>query len=306
MKPMKIKPLNAFLATLMLLIPAAVVTAQPAYFQTMTGLHPVGYWPMHENEATLHGDIETNYGTLGTLGTGFYGDWETLNNTPIVHGQAGCIANDASETSVHFTQQSSAASTGGFTNGLVVPHTSPLTTLNPPFSVECWMNGDASGNKQADIWGQAGAIGFNGGPNLAGIRLHWANVGWVVFSYNGASGGNLLTLISYNTGISAGTWYHTVLTDDGTNITLWINGVPVGSAAQAGNYAPDSWTPLAIDNGVGGGVPFHDSMKGYIDEFAVYTNALSQNVISNHYSLGQNGSANDYYNAVTNGNPVVY
>ncbi len=303
---MKIKPLNTFLATLMLLIPAVAVTAQPVYFQTMTSLHPVGYWPMHENEATTYGDIETNYGTIGTLGTGFYGDWETLNNTPIVHGQPGCIANDASETAVHFIQQSSAASTGGFTNGLVVPHTSPLTTLNPPFSVECWMNGDASGNKQADIWGQAGAAGLNGGPNFAGIRLHWANVGWVVFSYNGASGGNLLTLISYNTGISAGTWYHTVLTDDGTNITLWINGVAVGSAAQAGNYAPDSWTPLAIDNGVGGGVPFHDSMKGYIDEFAVYTNALSQNVISNHYSIGQNGSANNYFNAITNANPVVY
>jgi hypothetical protein len=303
---MKLKSFNAVLVAAGVFIQVTAAVAQPAYYQAVTGLQPAGYWPMHEVEASPHGDIETNYGTLGTLGTGFYGDWETLNNTPIVHGQPGCIVNDSSETAVHFTQASSAASTGGFTNGLVVPHTSPLSTLNPPFSVECWMNGDASGNKQADIWGQAGASGLNGGPNYSGIRLHWGNVGWVVYSYNGASGSDLLTLISYNTGISANTWYHTVLTDDGTNITLWINGAAVGSAAQAGNYAPDSWTPLAIDNGVGGGAPFHDSMKGYIDEFAVYTNALSPAVITNHYTLGETGTAAAYSSAVGSANPVIY
>ncbi|HTV41291.1 MAG TPA: LamG-like jellyroll fold domain-containing protein [Candidatus Sulfotelmatobacter sp.] len=303
---MKIKLSIAVLAMAGVLVSVMVAPAQPAYFQAVTNLQPAGYWPMHEMEANPHGDIETNYGTLGTLASGFYGDWETLNNTPIVHGQPGCIVNDSLETSVHFTQTSTSASTGGFTNGLVVPHTSPLSTLNPPFSVECWMNGDASGNKQADIWSQAGAAGLNGGPNYSGIRLHWANVGWVVYSYNGASGSDLLTLISYNTGIAANTWYHTVLTDDGTNITLWINGTAVGSAAQAGNYAPDSWTPLAIDNGVGGGVPFHDSMKGYIDEFAVYTNALDPATIANHYSLGETGSAAAYFNAVTNSDPAIY
>ncbi|HEX3628054.1 MAG TPA: LamG-like jellyroll fold domain-containing protein [Verrucomicrobiae bacterium] len=303
---MKLKFLNALVVTVGLLVPATLANAQSAYYQAVTALSPVGYWPMHEIEPNPHGDIETNYGTVGTLATGFYGDWATLNNTPIVHGQPGCIVNDSSETAVHFTQTSGSPSTGGFTNGLVVPHTSPLTTLKPPFSVECWMNGDASGNKQADIWSQAGGAGLNNGPNLAGIRLHWGNVGWVVYSYNGASGSDLLTLISYNTGISANTWYHTVVTDDGTNITLWINGAPVGTAAQAGNYAPDSWTPLAIDNGVGGGNPFRDSMKGYIDEFAVYTNALTPDVITNHYELGETGTATTYFNSISSASPAVY
>ena len=305
---MKLKILNTLVVTAGLLVPMAVSQAQSPYNQAVTGLSPVGYWPMHENEPTVAADIETNYGTLGTLETGFYGDWETLANTKIVHGQPGCIVNDSSETAVHFTQTSTSASTGSFTNGLIVPHTSPLSTLNPPFSVECWMNGDASGNKQADIWSQAGANngGLNGNANLSGIRLHWDNVGWNVYCYNGANGSTLNTLFTYNTGIAAGVWYHTVVTDDGTNITLWINGVAVKSAPQAGNYAPDSWDPLTLDAGVGGGIAFNDSMKGYIDEFAVYTNALSPADVTNHYSLGENSTANAYFSAVISNNPTIY
>ncbi|HXC36452.1 MAG TPA: LamG domain-containing protein, partial [Candidatus Acidoferrales bacterium] len=305
---MKLKILNTLVVTAGLLVPMAVSQAQSPYNQAVTGLSPVGYWPMHENEPTVAADIETNYGTLGTLETGFYGDWETLANTKIVHGQPGCIVNDSSETAVHFMQTSTSASTGSFTNGLIVPHTSPLSTLNPPFSVECWMNGDASGNKQADIWSQAGANngGLNGNANLSGIRLHWDNVGWNVYCYNGANGSTLNTLFTYNTGIAAGVWYHTVVTDDGTNITLWINGVAVKSAPQAGNYAPDSWDPLTLDAGVGGGIAFNDSMKGYIDEFAVYTNALSPADVTNHYSLGENSTANAYFSAVISNNPTIY
>ena len=63
----------------LVLLPARLVQAQSSpYFQAVTNLHPVGYWPMHEIEAPAPGNIETNYGTLGVLGNGYYNDWTTL------------------------------------------------------------------------------------------------------------------------------------------------------------------------------------------------------------------------------------
>jgi len=294
----------------LVVLATATIRAQSVYSNAVMSLGPVGYWPMHESESTVYADIETNYGTLGALETGAYGDWETLGNTKIVHGQQGCITNDQSERSVFFSFINPSASTGSFTNGLIIPRTSPFVSLVPPFSVECWNYGLA-GSHQADIWGQGGYSGFNGGANYAGIRLHWDNTGWNVYGYNGV-GSTLNTIIQYNPGSGPGpipvnnVWYHTVVSDDGTNIMLWINGTNVAKAASVGNYVADTFDPLCIDAGTGGGTEFDDSFYGFIDEFAVYTNALSQNVITNHYFIGTNGTASAYYNAVISANPVVY
>ena len=116
------------------LLPVMPARAQSAYFRAVTNLNPVGYWPMHEIEAPAPGDIETNYGTLGLLGTGYYPDW-VGNPTPVMinRGAPGALAGD-SDPAVYFAYPIS--NNGTTTNSLYVPHTSPLSTLNPPFSVE--------------------------------------------------------------------------------------------------------------------------------------------------------------------------
>ena len=143
------------------------------FFQAVTNLNPVGYWPMHEIEAPAPGDIETNYGSLGLLGTGYYPDWVTGQSQIGIKRQfPGALAGDT-DTAAYFTQPNSNG--GGTTNSLYVPHSSPLITLNPPFSVECWFYG--TNNHQGDIWSQNGFEGLNSGAsgagtgNVCGMRL---------------------------------------------------------------------------------------------------------------------------------------
>jgi hypothetical protein len=68
--------LPLFLSVVVFFFVVATGLAQPsAYFRAVTNLNPAGYWPMHESAPPAAGDIETNYGRLGVLGTGFYPDW---------------------------------------------------------------------------------------------------------------------------------------------------------------------------------------------------------------------------------------
>src|SRR5579862_5173147 len=130
--------MNTRLISALVMVPAVFLlatmrlAAQSAYSNAVTSLNPAGYWPMHEVEKAAPGDIETNYGTLGLLGTGYYPDWAGAN-LGIKRGAPGALLNDG-DTSVNFTRGASPAA-GIYTNCLFVPHTSPLTTLNPPFSV---------------------------------------------------------------------------------------------------------------------------------------------------------------------------
>ena len=117
------------------LLAAASVKAQSStYSQAVMDLNPAGYWPMHEVEPAAPGDTETNYGSLGQAGTGYYPDWANANGKIIQRQDAGALAGDA-DTAVYFGFPTS--NNGGTTNALYLPHISPLSTLRPPFSVEC-------------------------------------------------------------------------------------------------------------------------------------------------------------------------
>ena len=272
---------------------------------------PVGYWPMHEVEASAPGDIETNYGSLGLLGTGYYPDWASPQNQngSMRRGAPGALAND-SDSSVSFTHGGNPAA-GTYTNILVVPHTLPLSTLNPPFSVECWFY--PTNTSSDDIWDQNGYEGLNAGGSgngngaVGGIRLVWSNgtnTGFQVYTYDNTS-----TVLSAGfSGNSGGppvspmyNWYHLVVTcDAGTNISLYTNGV-LAFTDNSAPYSPDYWTPLAIGGGRGG----TRAVAGYIDEVAVYTNVITD--IAQHYSDGISEShAGVYVSDVMNDHPTIY
>ncbi|MGH7989399.1 MAG: LamG domain-containing protein, partial [Limisphaerales bacterium] len=272
-----------------------------AYFETVTNLNPAGYWPMHEIEPAAKGDIETNYGTLGLLGTGYYPDWAGGGWTnAFKHQFPGALAGDG-DKAVYFTEPGNDA--GGPTNSLYVTHTSPLSTLTPPFSVECWFYG--TNNNQGDIWSQCGYEGFDygtsggGGGNVCGMRLYWTGPGFTVYSYNYSS---TLNSVDANGIYSAGKWYHVVVTDDGTHINLFVNGNNVADHNQPANlYAPDFWTPFEVGNGRGN----TRGIKGIVDEVAVYTNVITD--IAAHYAAGINAGANPgYFQLVTNDQPIIY
>src|SRR5215471_19987731 len=178
--------------SLILLASVATGRAQSSYFQAVTNLHPVGYWPMHEVEAPVPGSVETNLGTLGVLGTGYYTDWLTNNNsatTRIIHGFPGALAND-SDPAVFFASPTANANSAS-NHCLIVPHLSPLLTLKPPFTLEAWVYPTNTGF--GVFIGEGGNAGLNGGANFDGFQLGL-----------GLTGGNIAFQMQYYTGVGSG------------------------------------------------------------------------------------------------------
>ncbi|HEX3626069.1 MAG TPA: LamG-like jellyroll fold domain-containing protein [Verrucomicrobiae bacterium] len=271
-------------------------TPANAYATDVLGFKPAGYWPMHEVEAPGPGDIETNYGSLGLLGTGYYIDWASRRG--INHNFVGALPND-SDTSVYFAYNG-AANTGGMTNCLVIPQNSPSATLNPPFTVECWFWPTNTGS--GDVWGQDGYEGLNagaaggGGGNVCGMRVYWNGGKFTVYGYNNSS---TLNTLGVSSAATKGNWYHLVVTcDSSTNIIEYLNGTPQFTNAAVGLYSPDYWSPITLATSRG----FTRNIPGAIDEFAVYPTNLAAADISTHY----NDASGAYVSDVTNDHPVIY
>src|SRR5471030_2007573 len=93
------KTLGGFILVFLVFLSAATANATPSLFNTITNLNPAGYWPMHEVEAAAPGDIETNYGTLGPLGSGFYPDWANGPGNAIVHQVPGILTSSGDSDS---------------------------------------------------------------------------------------------------------------------------------------------------------------------------------------------------------------
>ncbi|HEY1786519.1 MAG TPA: LamG domain-containing protein [Verrucomicrobiae bacterium] len=306
------KPINllAVLATQMMLIFAATQLRGQSlsYSNAVENLNAAGYWPMHEVEAAAPGDIETNYGTLGALGNAYYPDW-SVNSGAFVRQTPGPLANGA-DTAVHFTEPVN--NSGGFTNSLIVPHTSPLVTLAPPFSIEMWymISNLPVAGFQGDIISEC---------NLnkdQGIRVYFQNSGtnqtadgFNLFFYNTTTV-NQGFQININ-GAVTNAWHYMVFTvDTNLNVTGYLDTALASGNGNnprtipAGRFNADSHDPLTIGNGLGNLRGFN----GFIGEVAIYTNALSVLDISNRFNIATNASssANAYYSLVTSEKPLLY
>ena len=83
------------------------------------------------------------------------------------------------------------------------------------------------------------------------------------------------------TPLASGVWYHFVVTCDGYTYVSYLNGNPVGSRAVAGLAIQPPAGQLTVGNN-----PLaypSEQLYGGIDEVAIYSYALDQNTITNHY-----------------------
>jgi prepilin-type processing-associated H-X9-DG protein len=277
------------------------------YAQAVLALNPAGYWPMHEVTAGAPGDIETNHGTLGVLGTAYYPDYQ-VNSGAFIRRLPGALANDP-DASVFFNASSPGG--GAATNGLFVPHTSPLTTLVPPFTLECWVLGTnhvALGVAGGDVLSQAD------GTKNQGFRLYDQNGtnanGTPSFSYTAIFyKAGATTQLNFNGGLATNQWHHLVVTCDGnSNVVTYTDGTQStpgngsSSGSIAGKYLPETHQPFTIGTGLGN----IRAERDIIDEVAFYPTNLAASDISQHYNDGVSGSAGVYFQDVTNDHPLIY
>jgi hypothetical protein len=273
-----------------------------SFATNILNLNPVGYWPMHEMEAPARGDIETNYGSLGLLGTGYYADWIGHQGMGIIYGFSGALANDP-DTAVYFNY-TGGQNTGATTNCLIIPNNSTNAVLNPPFSVECWFW--PTNNNQDDIWAQSGFEGLNAGNegsgngSACGIRLYWGgNISIYTYDNSSTLNGAGPTASKY----TIGQWHHLVLTCDATtNMILYVDGSAALTNNETGLYSPDYWDPITVMTGRG----YTRTLPGGVDEFAVYNTNLQASDVQQHYTDGTGGSAGVYVSDVTSDHPAIY
>lgn len=256
-----------FLSLALGLLSVMPARSQSAYFHAVTNLNPAGYWPMHEVEAAVPGNVETNLGTLGALGNGYYADWVPLTgsgNPRILHQRPGAIVGD-SDTCAFFTNNTSAGSPATF---LLVPHTSPQLTIKPPFTLEAWVLPTNTTGFGVFI-GEGGNAGLNSSANFDGFQMGFGSQELQMQYYTGVGSGanNHVSPANY----PLNNWYHCVVTYDGTNNHLYVNGTDVKDTTDT--MAPSIWSPLVIGSGKWGAGPTRNFVGG-VDEVAIYTNVL--------------------------------
>ena len=215
--------------------------------------------------------------TAANIGTGGSGINGTYVNTP-TRGVTGALVG-ASDTATTFS---------GSNQYVSIPF-SP--DLNPPqgqpWSAEIWAKSNALGVLPPFSSGTPGNV-----PNRQGWVLYFFNSDLSFRAYtnngpnatiNGTGGLTIPGLITPNT------WYHVVVTCDGTDFKIFLNGVEVGTTptvGPGGTYSAGT-TGTALGHRLEAGNYFN----GTLDEAAFYTTTLSQPRVQAHYQNGINDPA---------------
>ena len=238
-----------------------------AYSQIVMADSPVAYWRLDE----------TNGSAIAADSVGSFDGGYSSVGTDLTFGYPTGIPKDI-DTAIHVTNSAIVS----------VPYALELNPVTGPWSYEFWIQPTSlSGNFPAPISSEGNP--GNAGANLTGwnIYQHQANV-WTWNIYNGGANGSFTSEFADNP-IVPGTWYHMVLTDDGTNMVWYSNNRLVFSTTHSAvgfiqngiNGDPSvagGPTTLAIrSDGAFGG------WDGGIENVAVYNYVLSPQQIQNHF-----------------------
>ena len=259
--------------------------ARADYPTTILSDSPLGYWrlgdvPVGQAPSLTAGDVAANSGSVGAALNGYY-----LYN--VMHPVAGALAGDPS----------TAAGFDGFKTRVDVPYSPLMNATN--FTIELWV---MMTNNVTRAVAPMANIGTNTQRGYV-IYAHNGNTNWQFRTYSGANATNLTTtnLIQLNT------WTHLAGTFDGTRMRFYVNGAEAAAPVTNSAFTPNTANPLRLGAAATSTTVGDYFWPGYLDEVAVYTNALSAGQILAHYQNATNASrATPYATLVTGDGPVAY
>jgi hypothetical protein len=283
--------LLCFLALLAGLAQPPAHAQSGAYFQAVTNLHPIGYWPLTENTSPPGSkQPAVNSGTLGTADNGTYSDGA-------FPGVTGALAGDSDKAGLF-------SGAPAVSSHVALPYDAAYA-LNTVFTVELWVN-----SAIADPGTECVASCLDAGPPRRGWLIYADGAGAGTFNFRTYA--NLTagtgTSLSYTIPIPGGhllsnKWYHVAVSFDGTTAQGYINGQPVAVSSSATGYLPSTNGTLVIGARSDSSFPF----PGFIDEVAFYSNILSASDVLAHYSAGTNSAPSPTYQQLVSGkNPQLY
>jgi concanavalin A-like lectin/glucanase superfamily protein len=220
---------------------------------------PLSYWRFGESSGTVA--VDERSATNGT-----YHGTVTL-------GAAGAIVGDSNTAATFdgataYVDMGAAFAFGGISS----------------MSYEAWVKPDAGdaaarrfmsketndGAREGFLMGYSGITPADGGPVMTGV-LSWER--W------GAGGTDSTGAI-----VTVGSYQHVVVTYDGANMAVYLNGAPVGSTASTRSIKSlTNHFRVATYSDVAAAA---DCFGGTIDEVAIYDHALSAASVALHYHVG--------------------
>ncbi len=263
-----------------------------SYEAVVAGTKPA-LWLRYGETGPVLQDTAANAGSLGANGTGLY---------------SGSVAQLVTGALVGSTNRAATLSGGKIT----VPFNAALNPAGT-FTVDCWINPNASGT---GLIVQEMINGEN--PNNTSDRSGWAlrqnNTG-LRFYVGAESGAPFYYYYTTANGvITSGVWQHVAVVYDDLAPSIYINGVlaPVTVTRQdnvpmtqpeidAIRIVPNFAAPLIIgDRGYGGW-----TFAGSVDEVALYPSALTPTQLLAHYQNGTNATPTPAYDTLVNSEGAV-
>ena len=254
-----------------------VAAARADYQSTVLADKPVAYYPL--NEATpWTPNVATNSGSLGAAGNAvsFAGE---------VFKVPGAIVGDP-DTAIRFTAIDTNSNDGGVPT--VIPYIAALNTSGS-FTVEAWLRPteEGAGNAQCPLFNCQASTEDYGWDCYQ--RASTAGTGQQGFEFymNDNNGNRVGDAVGVT--YTIGQWCHLAAVYDSSaaTLTLYINGAQVAQSTGVSGYVPNPSYPMSI-GGYSDGT--QNPYVGEIDEFAVYTSALSAAKVLAHYQNGINAS----------------
>ena len=252
---------------------ALAAQAQPAWQQlllsgnTITALNGlVGYWPLDEGGGSVAFDYSGN-------------------------GNNGTLVNSPTWT----TGQIKGALSFNGTNQYINLGKANTFNLNQDLTISAWIK-----LPTVPVGGSApviiGDISSNGQNTQYNLRVSFANTGDIMFGWGVPSHDRIWTTAGGV--ISAGSWYHVVMTRVGTGtpsdvVTIYVNGfskalASTGDASTAPAFSNVGNTSIGR-NGDGSGY-----FPGTIDDPRIYNRVISAAEVAQIYNAGLGGhAAND-------------
>jgi hypothetical protein len=260
------------------------------YPTTVSSLNPVVYYRLDTSTPMPTEFLATN---IGTMGNGFSGEYQTMSSS---RGLAGAIAGDP-DLAVSIT--------GGSGQQVVVPF-SPAYNPSGPFSVEFWAkpaNVD-SGNHTVACSMVNGQNSANADDRSGWVARHNGTDWQFILGFDHSDGATYYhTQLSAPGTATAEIWQHVVMIYTPDKVSIYVDGLEVATDTPAMPVLPNTGAPLILgDRGYTGW-----DYNGVVDEFVLYTNALSAAEVLAHYSNGTNvARAIPYKDLVLQKNPALY
>ncbi|HEY5230546.1 MAG TPA: LamG domain-containing protein [Galbitalea sp.] len=212
-------------------------------------------------DSTLNGNVKAVDSVGGNTATYLNG---------VVQGSNGELPNDSD----------TAATLDGANDYIQAATTSGLPTGAASRSVELWFKTSATTHQSLFTYGSR--------ANNEEFGL-WIDAGGATLTAWGYGGGDD-PVFTPSASVEDGKWHQVVETYNGTAVTLYLDGISLGAQAMTRNTVIDSYGLQIGDVVVPGDINSGFNFNGSLDEFSIYSAALSQADVTNHYQLGANTS----------------